>query len=54
MIVDSHCHLDRLDFDKLDLNLDQVLDKARAKKVEHFLCVKDFWYTTPFKQSSSS
>ena len=39
MIVDSHCHLDRLDFDKLDLNLDQVLDKARAKKVEHFLCV---------------
>jgi len=20
MIVDSHCHLDRLDFDKLDLN----------------------------------
>lgn len=39
MIVDSHCHLDRLDFDKLDLNLDQVLDNARAKKVEHFLCV---------------
>lgn len=39
MIVDSHCHLDRLDFDKLDLNLDQVLENARAKKVEHFLCV---------------
>ena len=39
MIVDSHCHLDRLDFDKLDLNLDQVLDKARAKQIEHFLCV---------------
>lgn len=39
MIVDSHCHLDRLDFDKLDLNLDQVLNNARAKKVEHFLCV---------------
>lgn len=30
MIVDSHCHLDRLDFDKLDLDLDQVLDNARA------------------------
>jgi len=39
VIVDSHCHLDRLDFDKLDLNLDQVLDSARAKQVEHFLCV---------------
>ncbi|WP_278369879.1 TatD family hydrolase, partial [Pseudoalteromonas lipolytica] len=39
MIVDSHCHLDRLDFDKLDLNLDQVLENARAKQVEHFLCV---------------
>lgn len=39
MIVDSHCHLDRLDFDKLDLDLDQVLDQARQKDVEHFLCV---------------
>lgn len=39
MIVDSHCHLDRLDFDKLDLTLEQVLDNARAKDVEHFLCV---------------
>ena len=39
MIVDSHCHLDRLDFDKLDLNLDQVLNNARTKQVEHFLCV---------------
>ena len=39
MIVDSHCHLDRLDFDKLDLTLAQVLDNARAKDVEHFLCV---------------
>jgi TatD DNase family protein len=39
MIVDSHCHLDRLDFDKLGLSLPQVLDAARAKQVEHFLCV---------------
>lgn len=39
MIVDSHCHLDRLDFTKLDLDLDGVLDAARAKDVEHFLCV---------------
>lgn len=39
MIVDSHCHLDRLNFDELGLSLEQVLDNARAKKVEHFLCV---------------
>ncbi|MEJ6473880.1 YchF/TatD family DNA exonuclease [Pseudoalteromonas piscicida] len=39
MIVDSHCHLDRLDFDKLGLSLDDVLANARAKQVEHFLCV---------------
>ena len=39
MIVDSHCHLDRLDFDKLDLDLGQVLAQARQKDVEHFLCV---------------
>ncbi|MEC8328712.1 MAG: YchF/TatD family DNA exonuclease [Pseudomonadota bacterium] len=39
MIVDSHCHLDRLNFDELGLSLDQVLENARAKSVEHFLCV---------------
>lgn len=39
MIVDSHCHLDRLNFDELGLSLEQVLDNARAKRVEHFLCV---------------
>ncbi|MFY8272567.1 TatD family hydrolase [Pseudoalteromonas sp. SSDWG2] len=39
MIVDSHCHLDRLDFEKLDTDLAGVLDAARAKDVEHFLCV---------------
>lgn len=39
MIVDSHCHLDRLDFDKLDLDLASVLANARKRDVEHFLCV---------------
>lgn len=39
MIVDSHCHLDRLDWDKLGISLEQVLENARAKQVEHFLCV---------------
>ncbi|MCF6434220.1 MULTISPECIES: TatD family hydrolase [Pseudoalteromonas] len=39
MIVDSHCHLDRLDFDKLGQQLPEILAAARAKQVEHFLCV---------------
>lgn len=39
MIVDSHCHLDRLEFDKLDTDLAGALARARAKDVEHFLCV---------------
>ena len=39
MIVDSHCHLDRLEFDKLDTDLAGALAQARAKDVEHFLCV---------------
>jgi TatD DNase family protein len=39
VIVDSHCHLDRLNFEELGTSLEQVLDNARAKQVEHFLCV---------------
>jgi TatD DNase family protein len=39
VIVDSHCHLDRLNFEELGTSLEQVLDNARAKHVEHFLCV---------------
>ncbi|MFC3031196.1 TatD family hydrolase [Pseudoalteromonas fenneropenaei] len=39
MIVDSHCHLDRLDWPKLGMELPEVLAAARARDVEHFLCV---------------
>lgn len=39
MIVDSHCHLDKLDFEKLGMSLPETLDAARKKQVEHFLCV---------------
>jgi TatD DNase family protein len=38
-LVDSHCHLDRLDFTKLGGDLDQALATARAHGVEHLLCV---------------
>ena len=44
MFVDSHCHLDRLD--KTPEELSEVLNFARNRGIEHFLCVsvsvKDF------------
>lgn len=44
MFVDSHCHLDRLE--QGDTPLNETLDFARNRGVEHFLCVsvsvKDF------------
>ena len=39
MLVDSHCHLDRLDLDYYQKDLNQLLDFARAQGVGHFLCV---------------
>lgn len=38
-IVDSHCHLDRLDLKKLGGDMDSVLVTARQHDVTHFLCV---------------
>ncbi|MCW8127184.1 TatD family hydrolase [Microbulbifer halophilus] len=39
MLVDSHCHLDRLKLDKFDGGLNEVLDLARSRGVSQFLCV---------------
>ncbi|MEE2025703.1 TatD family hydrolase [Alkalimonas mucilaginosa] len=39
MFVDSHCHLDRLEWDKLKLELPEVLENARRAGVQHMLCV---------------
>ncbi|WP_462378987.1 TatD family hydrolase [Pseudomonas sp. Marseille-QA0892] len=39
MLVDSHCHLDRLDLSKHDGSLDKALEAARARGVERFLCI---------------
>lgn len=39
MFIDSHCHLDRLDFAKLGTDLEGALAAARARGVKHFLCV---------------
>ncbi len=39
MLVDSHCHLDRLDLTAYDGQLSQALQAANALGVKHFLCV---------------
>lgn len=38
-LVDSHCHLDRLDLEPYDNNLDNVLNYAQELGVGHMLCV---------------
>ena len=39
MIVDSHCHLNILEFDKLNQNLPETLDLASQNGVDYGLCV---------------
>lgn len=39
MLIDSHCHLDRLDLDAYDNDLNQALEFARSRGVKHMLCV---------------
>ena len=39
LLVDSHCHLDRLAFDQIEGGLAGALEQARAAGVGHFLCV---------------
>jgi TatD DNase family protein len=39
MLVDSHCHLDRLDLEPFGGRIEGVLDAARQQGVGHFLCV---------------
>jgi TatD DNase family protein len=39
MLIDSHCHLDRLKLDKYDGSLSSALDFARERGVEKMLCV---------------
>jgi TatD DNase family protein len=38
-LIDSHCHLDRLDLTAHNGSLDAALDAARARGVGHFLCI---------------
>ncbi len=39
MLVDSHCHLDRINLDKYDNGLDGAVDAAKARGISHMLCV---------------
>ena len=39
MLIDSHCHLDRLDLTLHDNSLDAALHAARQHGVGHFLCI---------------
>ncbi|AYF86077.1 TatD family deoxyribonuclease [Pseudomonas sp. DY-1] len=39
MLIDSHCHLDRLDLGAHGGSLDAALDAARARGVSQFLCI---------------
>lgn len=39
MLIDSHCHLDRLDLSAYPNGLEGALEAARARGVGHFLCI---------------
>ncbi|KGQ69365.1 metal-dependent hydrolase [Chelonobacter oris] len=38
-IVDSHCHLDSLDYENLHRNMDDALEKAKQRDVRHVLSI---------------
>ena len=38
-LIDSHCHLDRLDLSKYDNDLQGALEQARQNNIAHMLCV---------------
>lgn len=38
-IVDSHCHLDALDYENLHKNISDVVEKAHARDVKHLLAI---------------
>lgn len=38
-IVDSHCHLDSLDYENLHRDMDEVVEKAKQREVQHLLSI---------------
>ncbi|MBA2648560.1 MAG: TatD family hydrolase [Legionella sp.] len=39
MLIDSHCHLNFISLDEFNQDMAEVLARANAQDVEHFLCV---------------
>ncbi|MDG2676705.1 TatD family hydrolase, partial [Vibrio parahaemolyticus] len=39
MFVDSHCHLDKLNYDDLHINIEDVINKAKQANVKELLSV---------------
>ncbi|GLS26499.1 TatD family hydrolase [Marinibactrum halimedae] len=39
MLIDSHCHLDRIDLSPYNNQLSQALEAARERGVQQFLCI---------------
>ncbi len=39
MIIDSHCHLDRINLDRYEHSLSNALNAARERGVDGFLCI---------------
>lgn len=39
VIVDSHCHLDALDYAARHKDVDEVIDNAKARGVQHFISI---------------
>ncbi len=38
-IIDSHCHLNALDYEKIHTDVDDVIEKAKAQGVEKFISI---------------
>ncbi len=39
MLIDSHCHLNLIDYEKLGSDLNSAVDAAKQNGIEHLLCV---------------
>jgi TatD DNase family protein len=39
MLIDSHCHLDRIDLKPYQNNFDCFMQEAKASQIEHLLCI---------------
>jgi TatD DNase family protein len=39
MLIDSHCHLDRIDLSPYENDFSRFMDEAANKQIEHLLCI---------------